>query len=487
MTAWKPPAELGPPPLGASWPRLASGAHPDAVGSYGPEMLEWCTARKLHPKRSSGWRWWQRYVAWRALEHDARGSLVWDTVLLSGPRQIGKSWLERGLCSWRIEQSERWGEEQALLHVAHKLIAAQEVWRPAARWAVGEYGRGSVRWANGEQQIETPDGGRWMIQAASDGAGVAFTLSMALVDEAWRIPRQVVDAAISPTMAEAESPQLWLVSTAGDSTSDLMATNRAAGLAMAEMGDPGRLLLMEWSAPPEPELDLDDPKVWRMASPHWDKRREERVARARGRSMDALGEYTFRQQWLNQWIPSARSALIEPRAWAASSAPEAAPLGEICFGFDVAVDRSAAAVVACGGGVLEVIKAEPGVGWLEAEILGLVERWNPPMVVADPGGPAVTAVNALGPELGDRLRAVKARELVAACAEMFDALEPGGLAHRPHPALDGAVANAGRRATSGAWVFDRAAPGGHVLIAAALAAWADHHPVVSLEEAPAVW
>ena len=427
-------------------------------------------------------------MAHRALEHDKAGALVWDTVILSGPRQIGKSWLERGLCSWRIEQADRWGEEQTVLHVAHKLIAAQEVWRPAARWAVGEYGRGSVRWANGEQQIETPEGSRWMIQAASDGAGVAFSLSMALVDEAWRIPRQVVDHAISPTLAEAESPQMWLVSTAGDSASDLMATNRAAAIAMLGMDDPGRVLLLEWSAPPDPGLDIDSPAVWRMASPHWDKRREERVAAARTKASDAAGEYAFRQQWLNQWVPSTKASLIEPRAWAATADTNAGPVGAPTFAFDVAVDRSAAAIVACGGGVIEVIKAEPGVGWLEGELVHLCETWEPPAVVADPAGPAITAVENLKPTLGDRLRLIRSRDLVAACGELFDGLTPGGLAHRPHPALDGAVANAGRRATSGAWVFDRAAPGGHVLIAAALAHWADRHPTeVLATEAPAVW
>ena len=154
------------------------------------------------------------------------------------------------------------------------------------------------------------------------------------------------------------------------------------------------------------------------------------------------------------------------------------------FAFDVAIDRSVAAIVAAGWGArshpTQEGRTETGVGWLEEEVLALVDRWDPPVVVADPAGPAITAVEALRPILGERLRFVKTRELVAVCGEMFDLLEPG-LRHRPHPALDGAVANAGRRATSGAWVFDRAAPGGHVLIAAALASWADRHCL----EAPA--
>ncbi|MBO0836022.1 MAG: hypothetical protein J2P28_10955, partial [Actinobacteria bacterium] len=400
------------------------------------------------------------------MEHDESGRLVWDTVVLSAPRQVGKSWLERGLCAWRVDQGDRFGEDQAVLHVAHKLIAAKETWRPAARWAVGEDGW-RVRWAAGEEKIEKEaDGSRWMLQAASDGAGVAFSLSMALVDEAWRIPRQVVDGAIAPTLAEAESPQVWLVSTAGDSSSDLMGTYRAAGLARLEMDDPGSLLLIEWSAPPDPDLDIDDPGVWRAASPHWDARRAERVARAR----ETADEYQFRQQWLNQWVPQVTRPVLEPAQWS-KAATWSAPEGPICFGFDVAPDRSAGAVAACGNGIVEVVEVREGVGWLEGEVRRLVDTHDPVRVVGDPGGPAVTVVEALG-DLGDRLVATRTRDLVAACGGFYDAVAGGKPTYRPHPGLDTAAARVKKRTAGGSWVFDRS-DGGHVLVAAVLAHWGD--------------
>lgn len=461
------PWDLPDPPPDACFPRIATPNSGRGVGTYGPEMLAWCDERRLNSRRSSGWRWWQRYVAYRALEHDEAGRLIWDVVVLSGPRQIGKSWFERGLCSWRLVQGGRFGEEQTILHVAHKLIAAKETWRPAARWATATDGFG-VRWAAGEESIENrSDGSRWMLQAASDGAGVAFSLSMALVDEAWRIRRQVVDGAIAPTLAEATSPQLWLVSTAGTSESDLMASNRAAGLARLELDDPGSLLLIEWSAPPEPELDIDDPAVWRAASPFWDERRAERVARARERS----SEYEFRQQWLNQWVPTVRRAVIEPALWDETVA-DGGPVGVPCFGVGVAPDRSAGCVVACGGGVVEVVRAEAGVGWLAGEVRRLVERWDPPAVCADPGGPAVTVVAELAGELGDRLVAAKTRDVVAACAGLYDAVNQRRRCHRSHPELDAAAKVARKRAAGGAWMFD-GTDGGHLLVAAALAHWAD--------------
>ena len=63
----------------------------------------------------------------RAFEHDEDGRLVWRTVMVSAPRQVGKSYLERIACGWRMHQGERFGGPQDVLHVAHKLVGAQEV------------------------------------------------------------------------------------------------------------------------------------------------------------------------------------------------------------------------------------------------------------------------------------------------------------------------------------------------------------------------
>ena len=68
-------------------------------------------------------------------------------------------------------------------------------------------------------------------------------------------------------MAEAEQPQIWLVSTAGDARSDLMSGYRGVALGLEEPSDSDDILLIEWSAPPDPDLDIDDPEVWRAASP----------------------------------------------------------------------------------------------------------------------------------------------------------------------------------------------------------------------------
>ena len=397
---------------------------------------------------------------------------MWREVLESAPRQVGKSWLERTLISWRIHQSDTFDSQQDVLHVAHKLQAAQEVWRPAARH-FGLQGHGyKVRWANGEQMIETPDGARWLIQAATDGAGIAFTLSMALVDEAWKVDAKVVDGGIVPTMAEAVCPQLWLVSTAGESTSRLMIDRRA--LALAQERDPAELLMLEWSAPPDPDLDIDDPEVWRQASPHWSEARQKAVAHARATS----SENEFRQQWLNQWVPTVTAPLFDPDAWTRAEWTGAMPSGALTFGADIANDRTHACIVAHSGGVVEVVESRQGSGWVAGRLEELAFTWAPVAIGLDGSGPAATVADQLRTsKIVDRLVVLKAKDMAAASGLCHDAIVTGNLLARAHADLTDAVVFARRRPFGQAWSFARQAGevSGVPLIAVACAMWADEH------------
>ena len=104
--------------------------HRRAAGSLGSEFVRWAEKRSGRPLR-----WWQRLVAARVLEVDSDGLLVWETVVLSMPRQVGKSWLLRELMLWRIHQSPRFGEPQDVLHTGKDLAVCKEVQRPPRVWA----------------------------------------------------------------------------------------------------------------------------------------------------------------------------------------------------------------------------------------------------------------------------------------------------------------------------------------------------------------
>jgi hypothetical protein len=197
---------------------------------------------------------------------------------------------------WRLHHADLFGETQTIMHVANKRSTAMEVLRPAGLWAVERYGKKAARWGNENAGIELPSGDRWLVHAANDSAGVGYSVSMLFVDEAWKIKEEVVTASLAPTMAERNQGQMWLVSTAGDSTSDLMIGYRQRALDRLESDDPGSILLLEWSAPAE--ADPENVETWKYGSPEWTDKRREFLAQ----QWNNVEESAFRQQYLNQWV-----------------------------------------------------------------------------------------------------------------------------------------------------------------------------------------
>lgn len=276
---------------GFALPRLETARPGGVLGSWGEEASAW-----LRDTIGLELRGWQQYALERALEYDADHRLIWPTVIITVGRQSGKSVLSRAVCLWRMHHADRFGETQTVLHVANKRETALEVMRPAGIWAQDVYGKNAVKWGNNAAGIFLPGGDRWLIHAANDSAGVGYSVSMVFVDEAWKVKREVVDDSLAPTMAEREQPQLWLVSTAGDSTSDLMTAYRQRALDRLESQDPGSVLLLEWSAPAE--ADPDEVATWRWASPEWHDKREAFLRQQWGN----VEESAWRREYLNQWV-----------------------------------------------------------------------------------------------------------------------------------------------------------------------------------------
>jgi len=284
---------------------------PSAVtGSFGGEAAAWLTTvfgMELFP--------WQRYALDRALEHDADQKLVWSAVIITVGRQSGKSWLSRAICMWRLHHGELFGETQTILHVANKRSTAMEVMRPAGLWATETYGKKAVKWGNEAAGIELPSGDRWLIHAANDSAGVGYSVSMVFCDEAWKIPQSVISDSIAPTMVMREQPQIYLVSTAGDSQSDLMQSYRQRALDRLDDDEPSTVLLLEWSAPAEADPELVT--TWKWGSPEWSERRETFLAEQWAR----IEESAFRRQYCNQWVIRSDHWLLD-KWWTGTLDPE---------------------------------------------------------------------------------------------------------------------------------------------------------------------
>lgn len=364
---WRVPwlAQLRRVPGDAVWPRLMTVPHPRAVGSLGPEFIAWAQTRS-----GQELRWWQRLVATRLLEIDGAGKLVWETMVLSMARQLGKSWLLRELLLWRIHQGERFGEPQDVLHTGKDLAVCKEVQRSARIWAK-QHPEYRVREVNGQEEIELlADGSRWMLRAKE--AVYGYSVSCGAADEAWKVRASSIEEGLTPTMAEREQPQLLLVSTAHRLATGLMVSRRQVALADLEGGDGD--LLIEWSTPPG--RALEDVDGWRLASPHWTRQRE-RLIRKRYEAMvdgetdseEPDPEQSFRAQWLNQWPvarhqrPGALQDFLQHGVWASltQSGVESGGPVFVAVEDDYGLGAAVACVAPLNDGRLEVD------GWLRED------------------------------------------------------------------------------------------------------------------------
>jgi len=459
---------------GGVWPRLMTVPHPRAAGSLGDEFAAWALERSGRPLR-----WWQRLVCARMLEVDDHGALVWDTVVMSTARQVGKSWLLRELMLWRINQGERFGEPQDVLHTGKDLAVCKEVQRPVRIWAKTQPGAYHVREVNGQEEIELlADGSRWMVRAKD--AVYGYSVSLAAVDEAWKVTAAAVDEGLTPTMVEREQPQLVLVSTAHRLGTKLMLERRQVALAALE--DPDTDLLIEWSAPDGSELD--DLQAWRAASPHWTMRRRDLIARRlqalrTGEIQDPEEpdpEQSFRSQWLNQWPhklaepQGPTEPLLAAGVWDSlreHPAPQGVGPLYVAVEDDYGLGAAVAAVRRTADGRLEVD------GWLRAD-------WDTAMADLEHlGGVAPIRSLLVGASLADRAPArakpCGSTETRTGLALLRDLAMNGQLVHETAAELDETMAIAMvREAPSGLFLLAKGPT--HLVRAVVWALSAAHRP-----------
>lgn len=324
-------------PSDAGKPLAMSGPHPRATGSYGPECIAWA-------KRELGitLRWWQALAVTRQLEHDADGALVWREIVESGPRRIGKSVRLRVVALWRLANAHRFHETQIAMLVSKDLAVGKEIHRGAWRWA--ESKDWHVLRLNGGQEVETPDGDRWLLRAPN--AVYGYDVGYGQVDESWGVDPQAITDGLEPALLERHSPQLHLTSTAHVRASSLMRRRLTAALRDADQD----VLLLLWGA--HPSSDIADEATWRASSPHWSQDRRDLMARKFSAALAGQDEPEFDDpdpvrgwaaQYLNVWpllLSDDSASRIFPR-WddcaASSLAPPietfgiAAPVGMACL------------------------------------------------------------------------------------------------------------------------------------------------------------
>ena len=381
---------------------------------------------------------WQKQVAAVGMELDPKrpGAFRYDTVVVSVPRQSGKSYLLRAIMADRIMSYNR-----------HEVVMTAQTGKDAKkRWtqlinslkADKKPSYFNVRKSQGTEYLEYLKRGSKLSPFAPTPKSVhGDSLNLITIDEAWAFDADsgaALEAAIEPTQLTILDSQMWIVSTRGTSKSAYLNTLIERGRHAVD--DPtSRLAYFEWSA--DEALAEADPYgeatlAFHPAMGHT-QTYEKILSLAKPGVPGALANW--RRSILNLDTPLENETIIDLALWdslAADQPLEPPPPNEVSIGVDIALDRSGASIVAAwitteGDLALSLIMSGPGVDWLAPTVRRLSTagyKW----IGADATGPMATTATDITND-GTALEIIKTKEYALATQLLLDRVRDGRLVH----------------------------------------------------------
>jgi hypothetical protein len=428
---------------------------------------------------------WQSQAADVANEVDADGFLVYPLVIITVPRQSGKTTLTGANA-----------EHRAIYRPRQRVWYTAQTREIARDWLLNEHTPGlehsplkpyaRVRRAQGSEGITYPHGSMFRIFAPQPAALHSKQSDLVIVDECWahELERgRQLDQAIVPTQATRPGAQVWKLSTAGDENSLWLWEMIQRGRTAVTEGRREGIAYFEWACPDE--LDPTAPSSWPLFHPAYGITIG--VAQMKA-ALDELGPAGFARAYGNRWpdgMGQSAAPKIPPGRWAAAQVPPltSAPAGvRVALGFDTSRDRSAAVISVAWrdltGLRCEITDARPGTGWLAERITELAARRHPVAIAYPADSPALDVADTLA-TAGLPMLAIRGRDWPAACSGWLAAITEQRIRIGAHPALAKAAEVApGRDSGDGGWAWYRR---GAVLsiapvIACTAATWGLAHP-----------
>jgi hypothetical protein len=395
---------------------------------------------------------WQRYVAEVAGERREDGAYEYQVVVVTVPRQTGKTTLIRSVGSHRGLVCGR-----DVFYTAQTGKDARERWMDLVkviRTHPALASRVSIGLRAGGEQVAFTGGGAFRVFAPTPESLHGYTPPTVMIDEAFSLtgPKgELLMGAIGPAQFTVQDRQLWIVSTAGTAESTFLHD----WIDLAGAGTP-RVALFQWGAAAHhdpyslADISAFHPGVGfrlngKLLTPSDVLENAEQMSRA-----EYLRAYANRRT-LTQ------GNLVPSELWQSLTYTETGPppaAGRLHLAVDVAHDRQSATIVGGwqrpdGGVRVKVVRAAPGVGWVPDALADLSRRLRPGPVLAAGNGPVVELHEPIR-RAGTSLKVLTEREYAAACGRFLSLLDQGQLDHDGTDLLhDGVVGLVTRSALSG--------------------------------------
>ncbi len=420
---------------------------------------------------------WQAYTAEVAGELNPDGSYRYPVVVVSVPRQSGKTTLMRAVGVDRAISRDGCG----VFYTAQTGKDARERWQDLVKAVKASplQGMVRVRSAAGSERVVFANGSMFRCFAPVATSLHGYTPDLVMLDEAFAHDEQTGDdleGAIGPAQITLPHRQLWIVSTAG--TAESVFLRKWTDAAMA--GAPG-VAGFVWAAGPE-VADVYDPAVWPTFHPAMHTGLI--TADAIQAEANRLARSEFERAYANRWTRTA-SHLIGAEVWdrLASEDEQVRPDSGVVFAFDVMHDRQAAAVVATwrdvSGVQAKVVRSGPGMAWVEETVRELHgQGWRSFACAED--GPAREVADALARGSGRvPVHLVGGKDYADAWGFLMQHILHGTLTHDGTDALAVAAANVATRPRADGAAPSRRHSAGDItsLVAVMVASWwLDHRP-----------
>lgn len=394
---------------------------------------------------------WQRWWLDHALEVDSDGNFRFRTIVTLVGRQSGKTTLLKVVAAWMMYM----GRVKLILGTAQNLDVAREAWQGVVDMAKADPELRAeieqVRRANGEQEMRLANGARYVIKAATDGAGRGYAVQLLILDEVRQQKNWSAWSALSKTTMAQTNGLTVAISNAGDDESVVLNQLRETALA----GVDPTIGIFEWSA--EDGCDLDDPRAWAQGSPGLGYTISERAIAG---ALATDPPNVFRTEVLCQRVDILDSA-VPPDAWKSctdASGSLSSVKGRATFCLDVSPDLkhvtlAAAAVLPDGRCRVEIVDA-----WNStAEARNALPSWTQKAPLRAfgwfPGGPAAALA-------ADMQRIPKSHELgtkdvSAACQGFVEQVVARRILHPGDPLLNAHVVGAQRIVVGDGFRFSR--------------------------------
>ncbi|MFC8733578.1 terminase large subunit domain-containing protein [Luteimicrobium sp. NPDC057192] len=423
---------------------------------------------------------WQQYVADVATELNPPGHRLryrYQTVVVAVPRQAGKTTLLRPIVV-----------DRAITRDASQIFTTAQLGKDAgARWddLIADVENGplkrfvDVKRGKGSQRATFPNGSYISPFAPTRDSLHGYSPDLVLIDEGWAFSREAADelmAAIRPAMITRRDRQLYVISAAGDATSEYWNDLVDAGR-LATLDPDSTTAYFEWS--PADELDPYDPATWEY-HPGLD-----RLVTIDDLATESKPENNTHANFLRMYLnrrTRVESTILDLEFYDTLATEQAPPAPErVAYGYDVALDRTQASVWAAwldDAGVvnLHLRETREGADWLVPYVTELYTD-GAATIGADDGGPA-RIVTAQLKHAGVPVQTVGGRDGATAWGQ-FKALvkdstpERHWLIHDADPAMRSALEVAAERTLSDVTVLSRRDSLGPIdpLVAGVTAAW----------------